>query len=140
MKRITRCIAFATCALALAANAHAQAPVRLTLAQAVAQASGRSPNVSLAQLRTDEAAARVGQARAALLPSLTGEATMVDRTYNLASLGMGGLLNSFPFPLPLLQGPVYDSEARIVVQQPVFNLASWQRLRAPSIMTRWRRR
>ncbi len=135
MKHSTIWITVTAGVLALAGTAHAQSPTRLTLAQAVAQASGRSPNVSLAQLRTDEAAARVGQARAALLPSLTAQASMVDRTYDISSLGMGGLLGSFPYKLQLLQGPVYDSEARLIVSQPLFNLAAWRRLRASQLGT-----
>jgi outer membrane protein len=124
----TAAVATATClALAIANPAGAE---RLSLAQAVALASGKSPAVVAAQQRTREAEARVGQSRAALLPSLTGQATMTDRTFNLYALGI-----EFPSvpgspPLPALQGPVWDSEARIKLTQPVLDLAAWQKLRA----------
>jgi outer membrane protein TolC len=115
---------------ALAPLAFAQAPERLTLAQAVAIASGRSPGVSLARMRAEQADAKITQSRGALLPTVTGQATMVDRTFNLYALGF--TLPSAPgaAPYPALQGPVYDSEARLKLAQPLFDLASLQKLRA----------
>src|SRR5437879_8804379 len=56
----------------LAAQAPAPTtPLRLSFADAVQLASGEVPVVALASLRTTEADARVRQARAALLPSLS---------------------------------------------------------------------
>ncbi len=112
------------------ARARAQAPGRLTLAEAVAIAAGRSPGVSLAQLRSREADARITQSRGALLPALTGQASMVDRTYNIYALGIS--LPTLPgmAPYAALQGPVYDSEARLRVAQPLFDVSSYQKLRA----------
>src|SRR3989442_11489023 len=72
--------------LAAQAPAPAPAPVRLTFADAVRRAAGTAPAVELAGLRTDEASARVGQARAALLPSLAASAGCVNRTFNKNSL------------------------------------------------------
>jgi outer membrane protein TolC len=129
--------ALATSVLAAAALAQAperptaaQAPERLTLAEVVAIAAGRSPGVSLARMRADEADAKITQSRGALLPSLTGQATMVDRTFNLYALGF--TLPSAPgaAPYPALQGPVYDSEARLKVSQPLLDLSSMQKVRA----------
>jgi outer membrane protein TolC len=106
----------------------APAPGRLTLGQAVNAAAGRSPGVSLAMLRSDEAKARANQSLAAFLPSLTAQASMTDRTFNLYALGI-----SFPSipgqpPFTALQGPVYDSEARLKVSQPVFDFSSMKKL------------
>src|SRR6266704_4946224 len=63
----------------------------LTLAQAVTIASGGSPTVQLAGLKADEARARIGVARGALLPSLSGNAFELNRTFNSRTLGL-----SFP--------------------------------------------
>src|SRR5256886_7009040 len=57
----------------LAAQAPAAtAPLRLSFADAVNMAAGKTPVVELATLRTTEADARVRQARAALPPSPSG--------------------------------------------------------------------
>src|SRR6266536_6079932 len=63
-------------------------PLRLTFADAVRLASGEVPVVALATLRTDEADARVRQARAALLPSLSVSGAWLNRTFNSKSLGI----------------------------------------------------
>ncbi len=133
MTRFVAVVAAALCALSLAAPAGAEPPTRLTLAQAVSIAAGSNPGVTLAQFRAQEATARVGQSRAALLPSLTAQATMVDRTYNLYSLGFS--LPSAPGapPYAALQGPVYDAEARLKLSQPLLDLASWRRLHASQL-------
>src|SRR2546422_6752962 len=52
-----------------AAPLAAQAPVRLSFADAVRRAAGEAPTVALATLRTDEADAQVRQARSGLFPS-----------------------------------------------------------------------
>src|SRR5213076_373289 len=76
----------------LAAQAPAPtAPLRLSFADAVRLASGEVPVVALATLRTTEADARVRQARAALLPSLSLGGAWVNRDFNSKSLGI-------PFP------------------------------------------
>ncbi|HTR98086.1 MAG TPA: TolC family protein [Candidatus Acidoferrales bacterium] len=126
-------VALALLALAPSGAALADAPQPLTLAQAVAIAADKSPSVALANLRTQEAAAKVGQSRGALLPTVTGQASMVDRTFNLYTLGI--TLPTIPGlpPYAKLQGPVYDSEARLQVAQPLFDLASWRRMRASQL-------
>ena len=131
-RSIARC-ALALAALTLAGPAAAAGPRRMTLAEAVAIASNQSPGVAIAQLRSQEAAAKVTQSRGALLPSVTGQASVVDRTFNLYTLGI--TLPSIPGlpPYAELQGPVYDSEARLVVAQPLFNVASWRKMRASQL-------
>ena len=120
----------AVATLTLAAAALAQAPERLTLAQAVAIASAKSPAVALAQMRTAEADAKVGQSRAALLPSLSAQAAMIDRTFNLYALGFRFPSTPGSAPLAALQGPVYDSEARLKASQPLLDLSAMRKVQA----------
>jgi len=133
MTRTVALVAIALWALSPAAPAGAETPTRFTLAQAVSIAAGQNPGVTLAQQRVQEAAGKVGQARAGLLPSLTGQATMTDRTFNLYTLGLA--LPAVPGmpPYAKLQGPVYDSEARLKLSQPLFDYSSWRKLRASQL-------
>src|SRR5881397_1561093 len=111
----------------------AQTPVRLSFAEAVRVASGEAPAVALATLRTDEAEARVRQARAALLPSLSLGGSWVNRTFNSKSLGIDF---SFPLPsggtatLPDLIGPFNLYDARFSAAQTLFDWSSVARVRA----------
>src|SRR5256886_4756735 len=85
----------------LAAQAPAAtAPLRLSFADAVSLAAGKTPLVELATLRTTEADARVRQARAALLPSLSGGGASPHPPFHSRSLGI-----SFP-GAPQLIGPL----------------------------------
>lgn len=121
-------------ALASASAAHAAEPaaaaVRLTFAQAVNMAAQQNASVQVASLRTSQAAAKITQSRGALLPSVTGQASMTDRTFNLYALGITLPTAPGAAPYPALQGPVWDSEARLKFAQPVFDWSSWQKLRA----------
>ena len=130
MTRNTIVIAALAATAVFSATATAQAPQRLTMAQAVAVASGKSPGVTLARMRTDEAGAKTRQSLAAFLPSIAGEASMTRRTFNLYTLGIA--LPSIPGmpPYAELQGPVYDSEARIKFTQALFDWSSVQKLRS----------
>ncbi len=125
MKLASSAAAFALAVLAAAPVRAAENP-SVGFADAVSLAARQNTGVALAELRQREAGARVGQARAAFLPSVTGQATMTDRTYNILSLGIA--LPGFSVPDPLI-GPVYDSEARVKVTQTVLDLSSWQRYR-----------
>jgi outer membrane protein TolC len=62
-----------------AAPLAAQAPLRLGFADAVRRATSEAPTVQLATLRSDEANARVREARGALLPALTLTGGWVNR-------------------------------------------------------------
>ena len=106
--------------------AQGPAPVRLTFAEAVHRAAGSAPAVELAGLRTDEAQARVGQARAALLPNLGVSAGWVNRTFNKNSLGikLGG------FSLPDLIGPFNTYDTRLQLSQTLLDFPSMGRVRA----------
>ncbi len=118
----------------LAAQAPAlTTPLRLSFADAVRLASGEVPVVALATLRTNEADARVRQARAALLPSLSISGGWVNRTFNSKSLGIDF---SFPLPsgdtatLPDLIGPFNNYDARFNATQTLFDWSSVKRVRA----------
>jgi outer membrane protein len=118
-----------TLAVACAAPLAAQAPVRLSFADAVRRAAGSAPAVELAGLRTDEAGFRVRQARAPLLPSLTASAGWVNRSFNKKSLGIE--FPSFPgFSLPTLIGPFNTYDARLQVTQTLVDFSSLHRVSA----------
>jgi outer membrane protein TolC len=112
-------------------SAQAPAPLRLSFADAVRQATGQTqlapPSVAIAGFRTDAAAARVRQARAGLLPDLSVSGSWVNRTFNSKTLGF-----SFPGPvvIPTIIGPfsVYDGRARLT--QTLFDFANLGRVRA----------
>src|SRR5437867_11955610 len=111
--RLTALVAWLVAASApLAAQTPAPTtPLRLSFADAVRLASGEVPVVALATLRTNEADARVRQARAALLPSLSVSGAWLNRTFNSKSLGI-----EFPpiggQSLPELIGPFNNYDAR----------------------------
>jgi len=115
----------------LAAQTAAPAtPLRLSFADAVRVASGEVPAVALATLRTNEADARVRQARAALLPSLSVSGAWLNRTFNSKSLGI-----EFPTipgnpPFPELVGPFNNYDARFSATQTLFDWSSVRRVRA----------
>lgn len=103
----------------------------LTLAQAVRLAAAQNPGVVVATTRIDAAQAKIGQARAAFLPTVTGEISAVDRTYNFYAMGF--TLPAAFGAFPALIGPVYDNEARLKVSQPLFDFAGWRRLQASQL-------
>src|SRR2546425_8256620 len=103
----------------LAAQAPAAtAPLRLSFADAVSMAVGKTPVVELATLRATEADARVRQARAALLPSLSGSGAWLNRSFNSRSIGI-----SFP-GVPELIGPFNNYDARLNAAQALFDWSS----------------
>ena len=113
----------------LSAQTPAPAPLRLTLADAVRMASGQAPVVTLAGLRSDEADARVREARGALLPSLSVGGEWLNRTFNSQSLGITFPANA-PFQFPLLIGPFNNYDARVNASQTLFDWSSVVRVRA----------
>ncbi|HLZ45629.1 MAG TPA: TolC family protein [Gemmatimonadales bacterium] len=120
-----------TSASLLQAQAPAVAPLRLSFAGAVRYATGATPDtapaaVTIAGFRSDAAGARVRQARAALLPSLSLNGSWVNRTFNPRTLGF-----QIPgFTLPSLVPPfnAYDGRARVT--QTLFDLSSVSRVSA----------
>jgi len=131
MRRIPILVVIAQAVLAASALAAAEAPapVALTLADAVAIATGSTPAVQLATLRTREAQARQTQARAALLPSLSGSAFVMDRTFSYKAMGFS--LGNIPgIEIPNLIGPVNQVDAHLRATQALFDAASWVRWRS----------
>src|SRR2546421_405785 len=120
---------------ALAAQAPAAgAPLRLSFADAVRVARSEAPAVALAGLRTDEAAAGIRRARAALLPAVSLGGSWLNRTFNSKSLGI-----DFRFPtdsgqppatLPELIGPFNLYDARVSASQALLDWSSVARVRA----------
>src|SRR5256884_3070331 len=111
-------------------------PLRLSFADAVRLAAGEVPAVALATLRTNEADARVRQARSALLPSLSVGGSWLNRTFNSKSLGIdfppvptgpGGTLQP---AVPELVGPFDTYDARFSATQTLFDWSSVKRVRA----------
>ena len=119
-------------ALLAPARAAAQAPAapqRLTLGGAVQWATANAPGVTTAGYYMDEARARVGEARARLLPSVSLAGTWLSRSENLASFGL-----SIP-GFPSFVQPFDNWDARVQVTQSVFDYSSWQHLRAERFLT-----
>ncbi len=92
------------------------APLRLSFAGAVREATGAAPDtappiVEIAGLRTDAANARVRQARAALLPSLSLAGSWVNRNFNPKTLGFNLPGLRLPSMVPAFN--VYDGRARV---------------------------
>lgn len=101
----------------------------LTFHDAVTAAASGNPAVTIAQLRQHEADARVTQARSVFLPSVTGTASMADRTFNVVAQGISFKLPNGQAFGPLI-GPIGLVDARARITQPILDLPGWQRLRA----------
>ena len=108
----------------VAGQAPAPLPLRLSFAEAVRRASGEAPAVELAGLRTDEAQARVRQARGVLLPSLSATGGWLDRDFNSKAQGI-----SFP-GVPTVIGPFTAYDARLRVTQTLLDFSGLARVRA----------
>jgi len=102
----------------------AQAPLRLSFAEAVRRASGEAPAVELAALRTDAAEARVREARGALLPSLSFAAGWLNRDFNSKAQGI-----SFP-GVPTIIGPFTAYDVRFRASQTLLDFSGFARVRA----------
>lgn len=118
--------------LAAALPALAQEPLRLTLKRAVEIAIGPqgSTRVQLAGEAVKQAEARAAQARAALLPDLSGTVSEQSQTRNLAAFGLRFTL---PFPglqFPTFVGPFNVFDARANITQSIFDLSSIRRFQA----------
>ena len=91
------------CAATSPLRAQSPAPLRLSFADAVRQATGQSqavpPSVAIAGFRADEATARVRQTRSGLLPNLSLSGSWLSRTFNTQAQGL-----SFP-GIPKIIGP-----------------------------------
>src|SRR2546426_5904439 len=109
-------------------HAQAPAPLRLSFADAVRQATGQSqaapPSVSIAGFRADAAAARVRQARSGLLPSVSLSGSWANRNFNSKAQGI-----SFP-GVPTIIGPFNAYDGRVRLTQTLFDFANLGRVSA----------
>ncbi|MGH9659117.1 MAG: TolC family protein, partial [Bryobacteraceae bacterium] len=114
----------------VAMAAWAQAPVKLSLKRAVeiAVSPGGSARVELAREARTQAQARVGQARAALLPNVEATLTEQSITRNLEAMGIRPAVLTFPFPT--FVGPFGVLDARATATQPVLDASAWKRYRS----------
>src|SRR6266849_3975359 len=107
-------------------HAQAPAPLRLSFADAVRQATGQTqaapPSVTIAGFRTDAAAARVRQARSELLPSLALSGSWANRNFNSKAQGI-----SFP-GVPTIIGPFNAYDGRVRLTQTLFDFANLGRV------------
>lgn len=100
----------------------------LSFQQAIQTALENNFNSRLAQERIKEARGRAVQARAELLPDLSGAVSQRSETVNLAAMGFQSGL--FPGSLPLLIGPFNNFDARARLVQSLFNWQAIQQYRA----------
>jgi outer membrane protein len=104
---ITLGIAAAPLGTALGAQQPAAAPdTVLTLGQAARLAAQRSAGARVAAYRARQLGARVTQARSALLPDVSMNASRTGRTFNTATFGLD-------FPTPPGQPPVFDPNGQV---------------------------
>ena len=116
------------------ASAQETTPRRLSLGEAVRLAASQTAAVQGAQLRVDEARARVTESRASLLPQVNLTPSWTSHTVNSASFG-------FNFPAPPGQPPLLDPNGQIIgpvrfwdirggASQTLIDPAASQRVRA----------
>jgi len=116
------------CAATSPLRAQSPAPLRLSFADAVRQATGQSqavpPSVAIAGFRADEATAQVRQTRSGLLPNLSLSGSWLSRTFNTQAQGL-----SFP-GIPKIIGPFDAYDGRVRVTQTLFDFATLGRVSA----------
>ena len=108
-------------------------PIDLSLKRAVevAISAQGNTNIQLSGEALKQAQSRALQARAALLPDLEGAFNDRDQTVNLAAEGLTSIKLPFAgFAFPSLVGPFTTVDARLSVQQSVFDFASIRRFQA----------
>src|SRR5690348_212378 len=116
------------------ASAQDTGPRRLSLGDAARLAAAQTAVVQSAQLRVDQARARVTESKSSLLPQVSLSPSWTSHTVNSASFGF-----NFPAPAgekPLLDpngqiiGPVHFWDIRGEVSQTLLDPAASQRVRA----------
>jgi len=131
---LTSIVSMAVPRLALAADgAVERGPVELSLKHAVevAISAEGNTNIRLSGESLKQAQSRAMQARAALLPDLEGAFNDRSQTVNLAAEGLTSIkLPVTGFTFPSLVGPFTTEDARLSVQQSVFDFASIRRFQA----------
>jgi outer membrane protein len=107
-------------------------PVALSLRQAVdaALAPGGSLQVQIARQLTEQAKARIGQARADLLPNVDGSVSQSSQTRNLQAMGIDFSLPVPGFEVPRFVGPFSVFDARLSATQSLFHFSAIRRYQA----------
>ncbi len=109
-------------------QAQGPAPLRLSFADAVRQATGQMqaapPSVAIARFRADAASARVRQVRSGLLPNLSLSGFWLSRTFNTQAQGL-----SFP-GVPRIIGPFDAYDGRVRLTQTLFDFSNLGRVSA----------
>ncbi|MGO9231875.1 MAG: TolC family protein [Bryobacteraceae bacterium] len=122
---------------ALAGSADTEpAQVDLTLKHAVevAISAQGNTNIQLSGEALKQAQSRALQARSALLPDLEGAFNDRNQTVNLAAEGLTNIKLPVPgFTFPDLVGPFSTMDARLSIQQSVFDFSSIRRFQASKI-------
>ncbi len=118
--------------VALAATAAAQAPLKLSLKQAVelALSPDGAAQVQLAGEGVRQAQMRSAEARASLLPNLDTYVSQQNQVRSLAALGVRFTLPIPGFEFPMIVGPFNTFDARITASQTVFDFSSIRRFQA----------
>ena len=125
-----RSVAALVIALVVPVGLRAQeSALSLSFAAAISRAAGAAPVVTLAGLLTEEARARVREARAPLLPGFSATGSWVNQTLNPDAFGFRSL-NLPGFPSGRRIGPFDLVDARLRVTQTLFDFAGMARVRA----------
>lgn len=131
MNSVARIMRFTAALVALGAltvgASGAAAPMRLSMQDAMRLALDSAPATQISQFEIDAAVATRREAIGALLPDVDLRLRRSTRTFNLEASG-------FPAPpgADEVIGPFDGYDARVRVQQPLLDLASWSRLREAS--------
>ena len=106
----------------------AAAPLELSLKRAVEMAISPEGNtrVQLAAEAINQAESRSVQARAALLPDVSGAFSYQNLTRNLAALGIQVATPIPGFHIPAFVGPFSTMDARVSATQSIFDLGSYR--------------
>jgi outer membrane protein TolC len=131
--RIRVVIAVGLATVGLAGAARAQAPVPLSLREAVTRAADQTAGVRVAGAEVEAAVARAGEARGALLPQLSASAMDMNRTFNLYAMGITLPTAPGEPPMPPLVGPFANVDARVRLNQTLFDPASYLRMKTAKV-------
>lgn len=102
----------------------------LTLDEAIALATQRSPSIQIASLRILESRGIFGQVSSGYKPQLNMQVSLSRRTNNLGSAGL-----SFP-GIPRRVGPFSAHDARPVLEQTIFDLSLIRDMQAARLRIR----
>ncbi len=100
----------------------------LSLSGALQIAQKQNVDVIVSNERVQQAITRIRQARAPLLPQLSGAVSQYRQTLNLATFGI-----DFPFLFSPFVGPFNVFDARISLTQTLFDYSVIERLRAAKV-------